>query len=40
MKCVEGRDIKKTFYNLRIFILVIFVIELLKTFDKIIVIDN
>ena len=40
MGYVEGRDIKETFYNLRIFILITFVTELLKIFDEIMVIGD
>ena len=40
MVCFEGNDIKELLYNLEIFILFAFIMELLKSFDKIMIVGD
>ena len=40
MVCFKGRDDKELFYDLRIFIAVAFVMELLKSFSEIMVVGD
>jgi hypothetical protein len=40
MGCFKRRDAKELFYDLRIFLLVAFITELLESFDEIVVVND